>query len=126
MTQPNRPLSPHMQVYRPQITSVLSILHRITGVALAVGGVLLSLWLVAVAGGPESLGQYNAVMGSWLGILVLAGIAFCFFYHLANGIRHLFWDAGWGFEIGQVSASGVVVIIAALAMTAAFLLAVLT
>lgn len=100
-------------------------MHRITGIGLAVGGVLLSLWLVAVAGGPESLGRFNAIVGSGLGLFVLGGIAFCFFYHLANGIRHLFWDAGWGFEIGQVSASGIAVVVAAFVLTAAFMLSVL-
>lgn len=126
MTQSNRPLSPHLQVYRPQITSVLSIAHRITGIGLAAGGVLLSLWLIAVASGPDSLARFNNLMGSGVGLVVLSAIAFCFFYHLANGIRHLFWDAGWGFEIGQVSASGIAVLVAAFAMTAGFLLSVLT
>ena len=105
-----RPLSPHLQVYRPQITSVLSILHRITGVALAFGIVPLVYWLAALAGGPDAYAAAYGTLSSGLGQLLLFGWVFCFSYHLLNGVRHLFWDAGWGFEIRQVNATGLAVV----------------
>ena len=102
----NRPISPHLQVYRPQLTSVLSILHRITGVALAVGTILLVYWLIAAASGPEAFASAGALIGSWLGRILLFGWTFALYFHLTNGIRHLFWDAGFGFELKTVYASG--------------------
>jgi succinate dehydrogenase / fumarate reductase, cytochrome b subunit len=110
MPASDRPLSPHLQVYRPQITSVLSILHRITGVALTAGTLLLTYWLVAAAYGPEAFADAQGVMGSWIGHLLLWGFTFAVFYHLANGIRHLAWDFGWGFELPQLRATGLAVI----------------
>lgn len=105
-----RPLSPHLQVYRPQLTSVLSILHRMTGVALAVGTLLLVWWLIAAASGAEAFSTVQGVIGSWIGRLLLFGWSFALFYHLANGIRHLFWDAGRGFDLPIVHASGWIVV----------------
>lgn len=95
----NRPLSPHLQVYRLPITAVTSILHRLTGVALALGTLLLIYWLAAVAAGPEAHATAAGLIGSWFGLLLLFGWSFALFYHLLNGIRHLVWDAGYGFEI---------------------------
>ncbi|MRG71986.1 succinate dehydrogenase, cytochrome b556 subunit [Alphaproteobacteria bacterium HT1-32] len=112
-----RPLSPHLQVYRPQITSVLSISHRITGIALAVGTILLVYWLGAAAAGPEAYATAQGFIGSWFGLLLLAGWSFCLFYHLANGIRHLFWDAGKGFEIETMELTGKIVVAAAVILT---------
>ena len=112
-----RPLSPHLQVYRPQITSVLSISHRITGIALAVGTILLVYWLGAAAAGPEAYAAAQGFIGSWFGLLLLAGWSFCLFYHLANGIRHLFWDAGKGFEIETMELTGKIVVAAAVILT---------
>lgn len=114
-----RPLSPHLQVYKPQITSVLSILHRITGVALAAGTLLLVWWLIAAAIGPGYFGTVQAVVGSWIGRLLLFGCSFALFYHLCNGIRHLFWDMGRGFELPTVAASGWAVVIVSIALTTA-------
>src|ERR1700730_15828195 len=96
-----RPLSPFMfpNWYRFQITSVLSILHRLTGIALAVGSILLSWWLLAVAAGGESLEVTPAFIGSPIGMLLLFLWSAAFFYHLCNGIRHLAWDAGYGLEL---------------------------
>lgn len=111
MTTRNRPLSPHLQVYKPQITSILSITHRITGVVLCFGAVLLTYWLMAATYGPDAFATAQAILGSWLGILVLFGVVFSLWYHLANGIRHLAWDAGWGFEMTQLTASGYAVLI---------------
>ena len=113
----NRPLSPHLQIYRPQLTSVLSILHRITGVALAVGTILLVYWLIAAASGPEAFAVANGIIGSWIGLILLFGWTFALFFHLANGIRHLFWDAGLGFELKTVYASGWTVVVVAAALT---------
>jgi succinate dehydrogenase / fumarate reductase cytochrome b subunit len=117
MTNSSRPLSPHLQIYRPQISSVLSILHRITGVALAIGTLLLIWWLIAAASGPEAFDAAEGFIASWLGRLLLLGWTFALFYHLCNGIRHLAWDAGWGFEIKTMTATGWLVVIAALALT---------
>jgi len=113
----NRPISPHLQVYRPQLTSVLSILHRITGVALAVGTILLVYWLIAAASGPEAFAGAEALIGSWLGRILLFGWTFALYFHLTNGIRHLFWDAGFGFELKTVYASGWTVVALAAVLT---------
>jgi succinate dehydrogenase / fumarate reductase cytochrome b subunit len=117
MTTQNRPLSPHLQVYRLQITSGLSILHRITGVALALGTLLLVFWLVAAAGGPESYAAAQGFIGSFLGRLLLFGWSAALFYHLCNGIRHLAWDAGLGYELPTVYRSGWLVLGATAALT---------
>jgi succinate dehydrogenase / fumarate reductase cytochrome b subunit len=111
-----RPISPHLQVYRPQMTSILSILHRLTGVALTLGTIPLVIWLGAIAMGPGAHLRVSLWFSSPLGITLLMGWAFCFYYHLANGIRHLFWDLGRGFELTQAYRSGWTVI----ALTAVF------
>ena len=113
----SRPLSPHLQIYRPQITSVLSIGHRLTGLALSLGTLLLVWWLVALARGPEAFASAQSFVGSWFGRLLLLGWSFSLFFHLANGIRHLCWDAGYGFEIKTTTVSGWVVVAASLALT---------
>ena len=113
----NRPLSPHLQIYKPQLTSVLSILHRITGVALALGTILLVYWLIAVASGPVSFSMAQGLVGAWYGRLLLLGWTFALFFHLVNGIRHLCWDAGYGFDLKTVYASGWAAVGAAGALT---------
>jgi succinate dehydrogenase / fumarate reductase, cytochrome b subunit len=113
-----RPMSPHLQVYRWQLTSVLSILHRASGVALSLGTILLVSWLGAASDGP---GPYVAVqnfIGSWFGLLLLFGWSAALFYHLCNGIRHLCWDAGQGLELNAVYASGWAVVAATAVLTA--------
>ena len=117
MAPTERPLSPHLQVYRPQITSILSILHRLTGVVLGGGTLLLAWWLIAAAVGPEAYADVEWFISSWVGRLVLLGFTFCLFYHLCNGIRHLGWDAGWGFELPVLHATGWLVVVAAMGMT---------
>lgn len=112
-----RPLSPHLQIYRPQITSVLSFGHRLTGLALALGTLLLVWWLVALARGPEAFAAAQSFVGSWFGRLLLLGWTFSLFFHLANGLRHLCWDAGYGFEIKTATISGWVVVAASVALT---------
>ena len=124
MSENNRPLSPHLQVYRPQLTSVLSILHRGTGIALAAGTLLLTYWLIALAGGPQAYADAQRCLGSWLGQLFLFAWSVALFYHLCNGIRHLFWDAGKGFEMSEAHASGYGVLIATAILTLATWLAV--
>ena len=126
MAAPNCPLSPHIQVYRPQITSVLSIAHRITGVALTAGTLLLTWWLVAAAYGPEQFATVQGFVGSWIGQLLLWGFTFALFYHLGNGVRHLAWDFGWGFELGQVRSSGIALVAFAVAATLVTLIAAYT
>lgn len=117
MTTGDRPLSPHLQVYRPQLTSVLSITHRLTGVALVVGTLLLTWWLVAAAAGPGAFDTVQGFIGSWFGRLILLGWTYALFYHLCNGIRHLFWDAGYGFELPTLYASGWAVLAASAVLT---------
>jgi succinate dehydrogenase cytochrome b subunit len=117
MATQNRPLSPHLQIYRPQISSVLSILHRITGVALAVGSLLLVYWIIAAAVGPEAFAEAQTLIGSVIGRLLLLGWTFALFFHLVNGIRHLLWDTGWGFEIKTMTVTGWIAVLAALLLT---------
>jgi len=114
-----RPLSPHLQVYRWQIGNSLSILHRMTGVALSLGLLALSYWLVSLAGGEETYAAAAHVFASPLGLVVLIGWTFSFLYHLLNGVRHLFWDAGYGFERTQRHASGWFAVLGALVLTVA-------
>ena len=119
------PLSPHLQVYRPQITSVLSILHRATGVSLSLGLIVLVYWLLSLASGPETYAQVQTTLDSGLLKTFYAGWTFCFFYHLANGVRHLIWDLGRGFEKNQIRFGGWAVVILATAATLTFSLTVI-
>jgi succinate dehydrogenase / fumarate reductase cytochrome b subunit len=114
-----RPLSPFMfpTWYRFQLTSALSILHRLTGIALAVGSILLTWWLVAVAAGGELFAATHAFIRSPIGMVLLFLWSVAFFYHLCNGIRHLAWDAGYGFELRSAYRGGYTVIAAALLLT---------
>jgi len=117
MTPAQRPLSPHLSIYKPQLTSVLSISHRATGVVLSIGTVFLVWWLVAAAAGGGAFAAAQGFWGSWLGLLLLFGWTFSLFFHLCNGIRHLFWDAGYGFELRQTYISGWTVVAASAALT---------
>lgn len=117
MATHQRPLSPHLQVYRPQLTSVLSILHRGCGVALALGTPLLVYWLAALAGGPESYATAQAFFDNFLVKIALFGWTFAVFYHLSNGIRHLYWDTGRGFDIPTVYKTGKMVVASAVVLT---------
>ena len=101
-----RPISPHLQIYRRQLTSVLSILHRLTGIFLALGVVPLVGWLVAAAAGPAWFDGAQQVAGSIIGRTLLFLWTAAFFYHLLNGLRHLAWDAGWGFELSTTYRTG--------------------
>jgi len=112
-----RPTSPHLLIYRWQLGNSLSILHRLTGIALALGLLALCYWLVSLAGGEKSYAAAAKVFASPPGLLVLMILTFAFLYHLLNGVRHLVWDAGFGFERTQRHASGWFAIVAALAAT---------
>lgn len=117
MANVERPLSPHLQIYRWPVTMATSILHRATGCALAAGTLLLTWWLVAAAAGPDYYALVQACLGSILGRLVLLGFSWALFYHLLNGIRHLFWDAGHGYSIPVANKSGWAVIIGSVVLT---------
>ena len=106
MSTINRPLSPHLQIYKPQLTSLLSITHRGTGVFLTLGALFLSCWLLSIAHGPQAYGQ----------ILLFAWV-FSLYYHLCNGIRHLFWDIGLGLEIKTTYLSGYIVLAGSILLT---------
>ena len=116
MATDNRPVSPFW-IYRWQITMTMSILHRATGVALAVGTLALVYWLVAAGMGPGAYMHAQVLFGTWLGQFLLWGWTFSLFYHLCNGIRHLAWDTGWGFEIKTLYLTGYTVWVAALLIT---------
>jgi len=117
MASVERPLSPHLQVYRPQWTSVLSISHRATGVVLSVGAVVLVWWLAAAAGSPAYYESFQGIAGSALGQLALFVWTLCLMYHFCNGLRHLMWDSGRGLELEQARKTGQYVVIAAAALT---------
>lgn len=114
----SRPLSPHLQIYRPQITSVLSITHRGTGIFLSIGALVLTYWLIAIAGGEAAYVDVRECLGSTPVKLLLGLWSFAFYFHLCSGIRHLVWDIGVGFELKTVYASGYTVIVVAVLMTA--------
>ena len=101
-----RPLSPHIQVYRPQLTSILSIMNRLSGIGTSVGTLLLVWWLVGSAGSAHGFATMQGFMGSWFGILLLLGVTVAMVYHFVGGLRHLAWDAGYGLDLPQVYASG--------------------
>ena len=114
-----RPLSPHLQVWRWHITMFTSIAHRATGVALYVGALILAGWCVALASGPDAYLAYMTILGSPLGKLVFFGLTISVFYHLANGVRHLMWDAGAGLDIKSANFTAVSAIAFAIAATVA-------
>jgi succinate dehydrogenase / fumarate reductase cytochrome b subunit len=113
-----RPLSPHLQVYDMlQLTSALSIAGRITGAAWAMGLVLLVWWLVAAASGPSAFAQVQWFLSSWIGLLGLFGMTAAAWYHTLNGVRHLFWDAGYGYDIPTTYRSGKLVLVGTVVLT---------
>ncbi len=113
-----RPLSPNIQMYRPQLTSVLSIVNRITGVVLSVYAVGLVIWLISAAAGPEAYATMHGLIRSWVGQILLFACTFAFFLHLCGGIRHLTWDAGYGFGLRAIYTSGWTVVAATVVLTA--------
>ena len=119
MNGSNRPLSPHLQVYKPQLTSVLSITHRATGIALSLGTIFFICWLIAVASGEKYYSVFQYIMTEWYGMVILLGFTWALFYHLFNGIRHLFWDAGYGFQLSTAYKSGWATLAGSIVLTAA-------
>jgi len=117
-THHSRPLSPHLQIYRPQISSVLSIMHRITGLILSAGSALLVAWLWAAAYNGSYFECWQQFFTSTLGCILLIGWSAAFYYHLGNGIRHLFWDMGRGFDLKNLTRSGLAVLAFAATATA--------
>ncbi|MGY6554656.1 MAG: succinate dehydrogenase, cytochrome b556 subunit [Wenzhouxiangella sp.] len=117
MATNKRPLSPHLQIYRPQLTSVLSISHRFAGVILSAGLVMIVAWLLALASGPDAYERLSAVVFSWPGLLILLVWMQALFYHLLNGIRHLLWDAGWMLDLNKAYASGWTVVAVSVALS---------
>ncbi len=113
----NRPLSPHISIYRPQITSVLSILHRITGVGMSVTAVLIVWWFIAAATGADQFAFIDGILTSWVGVMVMVASLWALWFHFFNGIRHLRWDAGVGMGIGESTRSGKIVIALSIVMT---------
>lgn len=119
MARIDRPLSPFL-IYRWEISNTLSFLHRATGVMLSIGSLALVGWLMSVVSGHDAYARLTAFFAGIIGGLMLFGLTFCFFYHLGNGIRHLFWDAGYGFEPGHARRSGWIVVISSLLLTLMF------
>lgn len=117
MESVKQPLSPHLQIYKPQITSVFSITHRATGVFLGLGALLLCAWLVALAGGEQHFNPAQSHVNAWYGKILLAALVFSLYYHLCNGIRHLFWDLGLGLDISTTYKSAYATLITASALT---------
>lgn len=120
MPDTGRPLSPHLSVYRWPITMTLSILHRGSGVALSVGLVVLAAWLAAAASGAVVYEEFAGFMQSLFGRILLAGWSFAFFFHLLNGVRHIVWDFGLGFEKSQANASAWLVVVLTIVLTLAY------
>jgi succinate dehydrogenase / fumarate reductase cytochrome b subunit len=112
-----RPLSPHLQIYKPQITSILSIFHRLTGISLSIGSFIIVAWIVSLSMGVESYSYFMSIVDNWFIQAIIFGFAFALFYHFSNGIRHLFWDAGLGFELKSVYVSGSIVVLNAIILT---------
>ena len=117
----SRPLSPHLSVYRFAYTMALSVLHRATGIAISFGLLLLVGWLLALAAGPQPYEEFSAFAATWPLKVVIGGLLVSFCYHLANGIRHLFWDMGFGLERREARRSGRIVVVATVLLSAALL-----
>ena len=126
MPEMNRPLSPHLGIYQWSVSMTLSILHRATGSALSVAAVALVVWPVSAAMGGESYAAVTAFLTGWFGVLLLIGFSASFFIHLGNGIRHLFWDAGYGFEKGRARTTGIITLVVAAGLTVVYLLGALS
>jgi succinate dehydrogenase / fumarate reductase, cytochrome b subunit len=120
MSLESRPVSPHLQVYRWQVSNSLSILHRLTGLALSLGALALVGWLLALASGQTAFAQVSWAFGSFPLQVLLIGWTFCFFFHLCNGVRHLAWDADYGFDKSVARRSGIGVIVVTVILTSLF------
>ena len=119
MVRIHRPLSPHLQIYKPQLTSVLSITHRGTGVLLALALLVMPYWLLSIASGPETYALLLRHFSAWYGKLFMFGVMFSVYYHLCNGIRHLGWDLGRGLDLPSTYLTGYIVVFLSVLMTLA-------
>lgn len=113
----NRPLSPHLDIYQYQITWTVSIMHRLTGIAMMVGLLLITAWFLSAAFSKELFSVINNFLQSWIGIFVIFGSLWAFWFHFLNGVRHLFWDAGYGFNLETVVRSGWTVVFGSIILT---------
>ena len=113
----NRPLSPHLSIYRPQLTSMTSIFTRLTGNALIVGALLIVWWFAALASGPEAYARANAFMTSWFGDFIMFGSVACLWYHTLAGIRHLVWDSGHMLDVERSELAGMAIILVSVLLT---------
>ena len=113
----SRPLSPHLTIYRPQVTSMFSILHRLTGIGMAVSAFLIVWWFLAAATGPEYFAIVDGFLTSWFGRLSLILSCWALWYHFCNGVRHRIWDLGYGFEIEQVNRSAWTILAVSIVLT---------
>lgn len=113
----SRPMSPHLQIYKLPLPAIMSITHRMTGIFLSIGTLILTAWVVSMAMGAESYAQMNHYLGSLIGQLFLFGWTWALFYHLCNGLRHMYWDMGKGFEMKSVYLSGYITIAASVVCT---------
>ena len=116
-TTRSRPTSPHLWIYRWTVTMATSIVHRLTGIALGAGTLLLTWWLLAAASGPDDFALVHGFVGSFIGRLILFGFTWALSFHLLNGIRHLAWDTGWGFEVKTATATGWIVVVLSVIVT---------
>ncbi len=117
MNSNERPLSPHLQVYRPQLTSVMSFSHRATGILLSLGLIALTYWILAAAAGPDTFNWAQGLFGSWIGRVLLFFWSFAVFYHLCNGIRHLVWDTGHALDLDSTYTGGYLTVLGAVVLT---------
>ncbi len=117
MTTGQRPLSPHLQIYKPEFTSALSIFHRITGTGLALGTLLLVYWFFTLVGTGDAFVKMQIFWASGFGRVILFAWSYALFYHLCNGVRHLFWDVGIGFDVAAARRSATAVVLLSLLMT---------
>jgi succinate dehydrogenase / fumarate reductase cytochrome b subunit len=113
-----RPLSPHLQIYRLPLAAVMSVTHRITGIGLTLGLVLLACWVTSAAYGPDAYVMATDIIGSWFGLLILFGFSVALFYHLCNGIRHLVWDTGHSFDLADTARGNILVLFSTGVLTA--------
>ena len=119
---PNRPLSPHLEIYRREINMMTSIVNRITGVGMALAGFLIVWWLIAAATSESYYNYINGLLTSWLGLLLLVGSLWALWFHFLGGLRHLWMDFGYGYDIETVNKSGWVLVIGSVVLTALSLL----
>ncbi|MCB1849194.1 MAG: succinate dehydrogenase, cytochrome b556 subunit [Gammaproteobacteria bacterium] len=117
ITQDNRPMSPHVQIYRLPLTALLSITHRFTGVVLSFGALLMVWILACIAGGAESYASIYSHLAAWYGQLFLFGFTFALYFHFCHGLRHLFWDMGWGFDLEIADRNALLTIAASVGLT---------